>query len=46
MMSRPFARVDRRTSEARKYFFFEKKKQKTFALLVDASHTIDTYRNK
>jgi hypothetical protein len=28
----------------RKYFFFEKKKQKTFALLVDAVGTMDTYR--
>jgi len=32
--------------EARKYFFFEKKKQKTFALLVDAARTIDTHRNE
>jgi hypothetical protein len=31
--------------EARKYFFFEKKKQKTFALIVDAAGTIDTYRS-
>jgi hypothetical protein len=29
--------------EGRKYFFFEKKKQKTFALLVDATGTIGTY---
>jgi len=33
-------------SEARKYFFFEKKKQKTFTSLVDAHGSIDTYRNK
>jgi hypothetical protein len=28
---------------ARKYFFFEKKKQKTFALQVRASNRRDTY---
>jgi len=33
-------------SEARKHFFFEKKKQKTFALLVDAADTTDTYRRE
>jgi hypothetical protein len=30
-------------SEAREYFFFEKKKQKTFALLVDAAGAIGTH---
>jgi len=30
----------------RKYFFFEKKKQKTFICLVDAAGTIDTHRNE
>jgi len=33
-------------SETRKHFFFEKKKQKTFALLVDAPDTTGPYRNK
>jgi len=35
-----------RHGEARKYFFFEKKKQKTFICLVDAPGTIDAYRNE
>jgi len=35
---------NRCASEARKYFFFEKKKQKTFALLVDALDATGTYR--
>jgi hypothetical protein len=39
-------RVPRDHKEARKYFFFEKKKQKTFAPLLDAVRTIDTHRNK
>jgi hypothetical protein len=33
----------RDATEARKYFFFEKKKQKTFVGLVDAADTTRTY---
>jgi hypothetical protein len=32
--------------ERRKQFFFEKKNQKTFALLIDAVGTIVAYRNE
>jgi hypothetical protein len=34
------------STQARKYFFFEKKKQKTFVGLVEATDTIDTYRSE
>jgi len=34
------------TSEARKHFFFEKKKQKTFALLADAVDQTGAYRRE
>jgi hypothetical protein len=33
-------------TSSRKQFFFEKKNQKTLALLVDAAGTIDTYRKE
>jgi hypothetical protein len=33
----------RHTGEARKHFFFEKKKQKTFALLVAGADPAGTY---
>jgi hypothetical protein len=35
-----------RVSEERKYFFFEKKKQKTFALQDAAADMIGTYRSE
>jgi len=39
-------RWNRHTGEARKYFFFEKKKQKTFTLLVDAAVATGTQQSK
>jgi hypothetical protein len=34
--------INLHSSEAKKYFFFEKKKQKTFTFLVDATYTMGT----
>jgi len=39
-------RWGKHSSEARKQFFFEKKNQKTFVLLVDAADATGTSRNE